>query len=391
MKKAIRLGLLAVAAGILAWYFLRPTGPTPPTATTGSSAGSVAMIDAGGHTCAITVDGAAYCWGGNSSGQLGIGSVRDQVHPERVANLAGARAVSAGQESSCALGAQGEVWCWGKNSSGQVGDGTRKERRRPVQVGTLGAGVTAVSVGEAHACAITASGALRCWGANNHGQVGDGSATRRTRPVQVTGLDRGVKAVSAGKRHTCAVTATGAVRCWGENRWGQLGDGTHKNRSKPVVVKGLDAKAVAVTVGETHSCALTESGAVRCWGDGRRGQLGFGSRGDSDAPVEVVGLDAGITGLSAGAAHTCAVRQDGTLWCWGRNEPGGALGDGTLEDRLIPVQVPGIPEVASVSAGQAHTCALTATGVAKCWGSNKLGQLGDGTTTNRLPGDVVFD
>lgn len=388
MKTAVRWGLVLVAGAILAWYFLRPSADTPA----GTTSGSVLMIDAGGHTCAVTADGAAHCWGLNEDGQLGNGGSDDEPHPAAVsASGSDIRAVSAGRGTTCSVSTAGAVRCWGLNTSGQVGDGTRRQRTRPVPVDTLASGVKGISVGHAHVCAVTASGAVRCWGNGSSGQLGDGRMTIRNRPVQVVGLDSGVTAVSAGTKHTCAVTDAGAVLCWGENGSGQLGDGTTEDRSRPVPVKRLRSGVVAVTAGGHHTCALTEAGGVLCWGDSKHGQLGNGQRADSRTPTEVSKLGSRVVAVSAGTSHSCAVDADGRVWCWGGNSPGGPLGDGTLETRLVPVEVPGVTGIATVSAGASHTCAVTTTGVAKCWGNNDHGQLGDGTTTNRLPGDVVFD
>ena len=389
MKAAVRVGILAVVGvAVAAWYFVVRTPEEPP-----QPSGDVAMVDAGGHTCAVTTGGALSCWGYNKDGQLGLGDTVEAVSPSAVRGLdSGVRSVSVGGSSTCALTEEGTVLCWGRNSSGQLGDTTRKNRTRPVEVDGLGSGVAQISTGGEHACALTTAGDVSCWGRNKYGQLGDGTTKNRSKPTAVTRLDGEVTAISAGTSHTCALLGDGTVRCWGNNASGQLGDGTTKKRSRPTAVTRLDGRAVAVTAGRNHTCALLEGGSVVCWGDNRYGQVGDGTTKDRSEPTEVEQLSAGVLSVAAGSDHTCAVVPGAAVTCWGRNSRGGPLGDGTLTDRTAPVPVMGMDSsVAAVTGGTSHTCALTTTGIAKCWGNNNHGQLGDGTTTNRLPGDVVWE
>jgi len=368
-----------------------------PVDVVGLASGIVAISAGLTHTCALTHGGAAKCWGDNDYGQVGDGTRQtDRLTPVDVAGLAsGVFTISAGGTHTCALTHGGAAKCWGENDYGQVGDGTKQtDRLTPVDVAGLVSGVITISAGGAHTCALTSDGTVKCWGDNHRGGLGDGSRGNQLAPVDVVGLGSGVAAISAGAYYTCALTGGGAVKCWGSNQFGQLGDGTHgADRLTPVDVVGLASGVVAIATGHTHSCALTQGGAVKCWGFNSNGQLGDGTRGTVRlTPVDVVGLTSGVVAISAGTSHTCALTRGGAAKCWGSNEYG-QVGDSTYgTDRLTPVDVAGLASgVVTISAGSRHTCALTQGGAAKCWGNNNTGQLGDGTRgTDRLtPVDVV--
>ena len=218
---------------------------------------------------------------------------------------------------------------------------------------------SAVAAGYGHSCALTDSGGVKCWGKNNHGQLGDGTTYRRLKPVDVVGLTSGIAAISAGYEHTCALTDSGGVKCWGRNNYGQLGDGTTYRRLKPVDVVGLTSGVAAISAGYDHTCAVSDSGGAKCWGYNQSGQLGDGTFISRPMPVDVIGLTSGTAGISAGCDHTCAVTDTGGAKCWGYNQYG-ELGDGTTHRRVKPVDVVGLTSgVAAISAGSSHTCALT--------------------------------
>ncbi len=305
-------------------------------------------------------------------------------------------AVSAGTFHTCALTTEGAVLCWGANGNGQLGDGSSVRRRTsPVRVAGLAEGVVAVSAGELHTCALTDSGGVKCWGENGNGQLGDGTTTDRIAPVDVAGLGEGAVAISTGTIHTCALTASGGVKCWGRMLLGPLsvqeralGTGMARDIRTADYVDGLTSGVIAVSSGTLHTCALTTSGGVKCWGYNREGQLGDGTKTDSGTPVDVAGLGEGVVSISAGWKHTCAVTSDADVKCWGWNN-GGQIGDGTVIDRTTLAVVDGLTESATaVSTGRMHTCALTASGAVKCWGFNGVGQLGNGKT---LPSSAPVD
>ena len=289
--------------------------------------------------------------------------------------------VSAGAVSACVRTAADAALCWGYNDVGMVGDGTRVDRLQPVQVNNLKAGVQDVQAVWDHSCALTNTGGVKCWGHNGDGELGDGSKIKRLEPVGVQGLSTGVSQISLGFDSGCALVS-GGVQCWGYNGNGQLGDGTRSTRKVPVPVKGLPGPVTQISAGWDHTCAVTAANAVVCWGDNKFGELGDGSRTDRLKPVAVSGLSSGVKQVSAGYDHTCALLTGGTVKCWGNNR-NGELGDGTTTQRTKPVTVKNLTGVASISAGFDHTCAVTSGNAAKCWGANESGELGNGTTKDR--------
>ncbi len=344
-----------------------------------------------GHTCAVTLDeGGVKCWGNNMFGQLGNGTLVPSTTPVSVTGLeSGVTSVSTSALHNCAVTSSGEVKCWGKNNYGQLGVSSGSTSFSALPLSVLG-GATSVSAGINHTCGVV-SEAVKCWGYNGYGQLGNGNTTDSAMPVSVQGLESGVASVSTGALHTCAVTTGGAAKCWGSNANGQLGDGNTTDSAMPVSVQGLESGVASVSVGNAHTCAVRTSGSAKCWGRNANGQLGDNSTTQRNAPVDVVGLGSEVTSISAGIAHTCAVIK-GAAKCWGLNAYG-RLGDGSTTSSVMPVSVSGLDSgVASVAAGIIHTCAVMTSGAAKCWGSNTSGQLGDGSTTQRLtPVDVLND
>lgn len=384
------------------------------------------------HVCALTERGGVRCWGWNYTGQLGDGTTAESETPVPVKGLeTGVVAIDSKAETTCALTDAGAVLCWG---AGPLGDGTRSFSLEPVPVGGLDEAVMELAVGSEHSCVRTVTGKILCWGNNHFGQVGGGDPTHELSPVAlpmmagqveelvagaaytcarmvartvacwgwndfgqlgngallhrpqpVYGLDKEIMAVQSGLLHTCALSATKAIYCWGMNNHAQLGDGTDLDRARPVKVHGGDLRFTAIAVGNFHTCALSEEKAFFCWGKNDQGQLGNGDLIGLPYPSKVSPPPPypPFVQISAGGSHTCAVTDTGELYCWGDNSYG-QLGDGTTANRLSPTQVPNLAEaITTVTAGGSHTCALGATGNLFCWGSNRSGQLGDGTTISR--------
>jgi hypothetical protein len=383
------LGLIAVAA--LAAVVLVSL-QSSDNATANSLTGTMAVTGGYSHSCAITTGGALKCWGSDAAGQLGDDvALQDSTVPVDVQGLtSGVTQVALGEHHTCALNSTGGVKCWGGNV-GQVGDGTTSMRTTPVDVIGLQSGVAAIEVGGAHSCALTTGGGVKCWGNNVSGRLGDGTTTNRLTPVDVVDLTTGVAAIAAGEHHTCALTSSGGVKCWGRNVEGQLGDGTTTNRSTAVDVVGLSSGVTAIAAGGRHTCAIMDTAEVKCWGRNGDGQLGDGTTTSSTTPVDVGNLNNDVTSLALGSSHTCALETDGVVECWGNNNQGqlGNAIDSGFEPYPTPEPVLGLT-AANVGTGYYHSCAVRTSGVAACWGQNVDGELGDGTTVQRLtPVDVV--
>lgn len=289
--------------------------------------------------------------------------------------------LSVGGLHACAVTEKGGLKCWGANFKGQLGSGRLTDRVLPVDVKGLTADVAAVAAGWYHTCALTKAGGVKCWGWNRYGEVGDGTTEQRLEPVDVLGLSGGVIALTAGFEHTCALTKQGGVKCWGDDQYGQLGTGNSANALRPADVAGLQSGVAAISAKGDHTCALTAGGQVMCWGYNGSGELGVGSRQSANRPTGVYLLPGGVVGIAAGENHTCALENGGGVKCWGNNQEFqlGAKKDSDAASASW-VQMENAPEgIVKLSAGGKTTCALTAAGGVFCWGSNERGLLGTGT------------
>ena len=305
---------LTSASGVTCWGAINAS--FVPRDVPGLESGVSAIAAGGSHACAL-VSGGVSCWGGNDAGQLGNGTTASSDVPVDVSGLAsGIRGIAAGGAHSCALTNSGGVVCWG-NFLGFLRNGDATPSVVPVDVPGLAGDIAAVAAGGYHTCALTTGGRVMCWGDNYAGQLGNGETVDvGLGPVDVSGLASGVTAIAAGGVHACAVTSGGGVRCWGANDAGQLGDGTTTSSAVPVDVSGLASGVSAIAAGDGHTCALTNERAVKCWGGG---ELGNGTATGSVVPVDVLGLAGGVSAIAAGSAHTCARLVAGGVRCWGWN------------------------------------------------------------------------
>ncbi len=343
------------------------------------------------HGCATLSDGQVQCWGYNDTGQLGNGTINQSLTlaPVFVNDIIGATSISAGTNHTCALVSEGVIRCWGENTIGQLGNGQGSSFSSfPVIVNGIESAV-ALSLGFNHTCAILSGHEVKCWGYNYTGQLGDGSTISSNMSVSVGGISNPISLIT-GERHSCALQSDGGVKCWGGNSFGMLGSGGFSRALTPVTVQGLST-ATSLDGGDYHTCAIIVDTTVRCWGLNRIGVLGNVLANLFQAiPIEVVGLS-GVTSISAGASHSCAVIADGTVHCWGDNS-NGQIGIESIADSTSPVQVADVSGAVSVVAGGDHTCALLFDGSVKCWGSNNFGQLGKDrsviqpTTPDLIPG-----
>jgi alpha-tubulin suppressor-like RCC1 family protein len=347
-----------------------------------SSGAVFSTVSAGFGSCGLTATGQAYCWGGLlrvpgpvPGGQAfvristGGGSGPDGLH-------------------TCALTAAGAAFCWGRNDYGQLGIGTQTAVETPTAVAG-GLTFTDIYAGDRHTCALTAAHQAYCWGLNGFpssedgGQLGDGTRTSRSVPTAVSG-GLAFDSLSLGAQFTCGLSG-GAAYCWGENDYGNLGNGgqgTGMSALVPTAVAG-GLTFASITAGNVHACALTPTGAAYCWGKNWGDALGTGTPDDSPVPVPVAGgLSFGTIG--AGSSYTCALAIDGTPFCWGWDDSvvmSKDYNNGTSVHSSTPVAVPGGLHLTSLSVGDYHSCGVTTGPVAYCWFSNLDGQLGNGTFT----------
>jgi alpha-tubulin suppressor-like RCC1 family protein len=347
-------------------------------------------------SCGVTTTHASYCWGAGHFGQLANGSYENEQVPVRTIGAVTFDAVSAGNLFGCGL-AGGAAWCWGNgafNNQGLIGT--------PIVI-TGAPSLVSIATNGGHACGLASTGQAYCWGENWSGQLGNGQGEGASvGAVSVSGGHQ-FTSLSAGAAHNCAIALDASAWCWGADESGQLGDGSPTACSStystycstvPVQVAGSH-QFTAVSGGHFHTCALATDGLAWCWGNNNDGQLGSGPiQGHQAEPVPVAG-DLQFTAIAAGGDYsgggfTCAIATDGKAWCWGSNESG-QLGTSGGPSSVIPVAVQTSERFVSIDAGAQQACAVTAAGVAWCWGTNLLHELGAGRpfyalVPMRLPG-----
>jgi alpha-tubulin suppressor-like RCC1 family protein len=366
----------------------------------GSVFTDTALSSGGVHTCVLLDNGRVSCWGKGNYGQLGNGNSGLRYSPTLISSLGDGRtalALSTGNHHTCAILDDGSVSCWGRNTQGQLGNGGTSNSLTPTPTSDLGPGRTAVAItsGAYYTCVILDNASVSCWGLGSTGQLGNGGTSQQNSPTLTSsfGVGRNPVAISAGWSHTCVLLDDGSVSCWGNNNYGTFGDGstTNQNSPTPSMNFGAGRTAVAITSGDSHTCAILDDGNVSCWGGNYKGQLGDGSTTDRNTPglTNSLGVDRRAVSLSSGGTHTCAILDNGDVSCWGDNS-NGKLGLGSSAEYsanptvITESQASTSPNLRSgrtavgISSGSQHTCAVLNMGEVSCWGIADLGQLGNG-------------
>ena len=330
------------------------------------------VVAGGAHSCGLTTEGKAYCWGRNNSGQLGDSSMTDRATPVPVVGGIVFRQLSAGSQHTCGVSTDDEPFCWGANEHGQLGNGGRVAANRPTPVGGSLL-VTLISAGGQHTCATRKhwdkQDRALCWGSNQFGQLGDMEQDDSALPVETFGVIQYVS-IASGDMHTCGATRQGKVFCWGGNERGQLGNGSITFSRVPFLGRmNRRVQFVQVVSGSTHTCGLTAEGQVYCWGDNGAGQVGSG-KGPGRAMFPTLVKEAvGYTTVTAGGATSCGLKGDGSAFCWGANDAGqyGAAGAASR----LPVAALQGSAWQGLSLGTSHGCGIKTDGLVACWGKTQ--------------------
>jgi alpha-tubulin suppressor-like RCC1 family protein len=334
------------------------------------------------HTCGIDTTqsaGTLKCWGNNYYGQLGDGSQTARLIPSAIDVGTVYTQVSVGSDHTCAITWSNILKCWGRNNFGQLGVGTSVDSALPVTV-DAGTSYVAVSTGGNTSCAIASGGQLKCWGYNGYGSIGDNTTANRTIPIAVN-VGTLYKQVSTSGNTTCGITSADVLKCWGNNQYAQLGDGTTVQKMIPTVIDSgvLYKKIVSSHISSFYTCGLTTANKIKCWGDNQFGQLGDGTTTTRSLPV-AINASKNYVDLSVGYVHSCAIEElTGQLYCWGKNEFG-QLGDYTTTMHTSEVIGDMSKSYSSISLGYNYTCGRTNKNLLRCWGRNDFGQIGDNST-----------
>ena len=340
-----------------------------------------------------TSNGYMFTWGNNTLGQLGDNT---STHKSSAVQVAASsinwKQASAGNSFSVAIKTDGTLWTWGQNASGQLGDNTIIHRSSPVQTVNFGSTWTQVGAGNIHAGGVKSDGTLWLWGNNTNGRLGDNSITHRSSPVQTDGTATTWIQVFCGDAHTAATKNDATLWCWGKNTDGQLGDNSITHRSSPVQTVAVGTNWKYLSCGSNHTAGLKLDGTLWLWGNNAYGQLGDNSIVHRSSPIQTISYGTSWTRVSCGRNMTIAVKNDGTLWCWGKNTEY-ELGDNSTTNRSSPVQtLNGGTNWISCMAGYKHTMATNTGNLLFVWGANTYGQIGDNSVLSRsYPICIVFD
>lgn len=377
---------LSIRARWASSSFVLPTHGLPVARGT-----SVGLSTGGSHTCAVNVSGQLLCWGSNESGQLGSGHsglYKWNSTPTRVSTNLTFTMVTAGESHTCATTSSGATYCWGAGYFGELGHGSLGEQAERTTPASVSGGLRfhQVSAGFRHTCAVTPDDIAYCWGAGELGQLGNGVMEGSPVPTAVAGnLD--FTELDAGFDTTCGISGRGEIYCWGTGGSGQLGHGSVRFRASEPVQVAADSRFVSVSVGggveAGHACAVSLEGRIYCWGDNTYGQLGAPSAGNlATKPVLTELPNTSIVSVTAGGRHTCALDAEGVIYCWGYNSAG-QVGNTRVANQCEgipcvtrPMQVPATPRFLAISAGTEHSCGLASAGTTYCWGFNGFGRLG---------------
>jgi alpha-tubulin suppressor-like RCC1 family protein len=341
----------------------------PGTTSTDFQVKSGSLISTNNVICALTPTSGVKCIGAGSRNGDGTGVDRTSTAVDVAGLTSGVKSIATGTQTVCAVTTAGGAKCWGvTNVSGSASPSSSTS---PVDVVGLTTGVENVSIGAGYSCFLTTTNNVKCVGGNNWGQLGNGTVTSSTTTTDVQNIDGIAQSLSSGSQSSCIVTTSRTVKCWGYGGYGNLGHGASPTYSStPVDVSGLTSVA-QVAVADNSVCALTTNGAVKCWGRNDTGQLGNGAAGNSNVPVNVTGLSSGVRAIRAGQLHFCAILDTGSMKCWGRNSEG-QLGTGaTSGNRNTPVDSAiATGTIVDVSAYLYFTCVLNSEGTVRCFGTH---------------------
>jgi alpha-tubulin suppressor-like RCC1 family protein len=373
----------------------KPTRPSDPPTWAALTTGAT-------HTCGLSSQGVAYCWGNNRFGQLGVDTLLgDSIGvvstPRRVQSDLRFKSLSAAESTTCGVTTDDVAYCWGNNRFGQLGNGATSLAATPAPTPVVG-GLTfvAVATGGISTCALTGAGAAYCWGDNRYGKLGRGDLASSVSPVPVAG-GIAFTSIHPALLHTCGLARDGAVYCWGLNSFGQFGSGTVTNTPALTPIRAAGGQTFAsLSSGSAYACGIRPDSSALCWGTNQSGNLGTGSTSASYVPTAVAGGQTWKTVVANRGntivPHTCGISAAGTANCWGRNETGqlGTAATPQMCSLNLPCAPSPLPVTAQITfrmvdVNANHSCGVSTTGEAYCWGSTRFGQLG-----NARSGEGVF-